>query len=198
MRGLITTRQDRTRAFAFSFLVVTLLLAAGCKHRASADDAPAELGPGLLSEFAMSEPRAAIQLTGFYPTEPDGWRWASGAFGLVLKVPEGAAQRGARLELGIVLPEAVFNQLGPVTLSADFDGSALEPVTFAEPEDYTYTREIAPEALQDESVYVQFRTDKVLSATPGQTREVVLVVTRAALLVAEAVPGVAEPIQPAP
>ncbi len=69
------------------------------------------------------------------------WRWVAGKFGVTLAEPEGAVQKGARLELKFAYPEAAFSKLGPLTLSASVNGQPLLPETYkAQGPVYVYSR----------------------------------------------------------
>jgi hypothetical protein len=166
-------------------LTAVLLLALacwGCKRRATADDAPAELPADLLSSFAVADPRAAVQLTrGFYGLEGNSWRWTAGAFGVVLAPPQGARERGATLELKLSIPDVIFQKLGPMTLRASFHGEALMPETFAAAGEHVYKREIPPSMFGDGAVSIEFTTDRSLPPGEADTRELALVVTAVGL-----------------
>lgn len=163
--------------------VCALLAMAACKRRPSAADAPAELPAELLSSLSVADPRAAVQLThGFYGLEAGSWRWTAGRFGVVLAAPEGARQRGARLELKLSVPAVIFKRLGPVTLEATFNGEPLPPETFPGAGDFLYARDIAPERIGPDAAAIEFASSRVLPPGDQDTRELALVVTHVALL----------------
>ncbi len=163
-------------------IVAVLLAGAGCKRRATAEDAPKELPAELLSSFDVADPRAAVQLTrGFYGLEGNSWRWTASRFGVVLAPPEGARERGARLELKFSIPDVIFEKLGPMTVRCSFNGEALEPETFAEAGEHVYARDIPAAMIGGDAASVEFTTDQSLPPGDADTRELALVVTAVGL-----------------
>jgi hypothetical protein len=175
MRGL-TGQAGSARQVGILMLCAVLL--AGCKRRAHAEDAPKEAPAELLSVFQVADPRAAVQMTrGFHALEGNSWRWTASRFRVVLAAPPAAAEKGARLELKFSIPDVIFDRLGAITLSASFDGERLEPESYTQPGEHTYTRPIAPRAFGGGAVSVEFATDKSLPPTSDDTRELALIVT---------------------
>lgn len=172
----------RPGARAPLLILAVLLIAAACKRVPTPEDAPIEEPFELLSAFDVSDPRAAVQMTsGFHALEGGSWRWTASRFTVVLAPPPDATERGARLELGLNIPEALIGASGPVTLSVGFDGGALRPETFAEPGGTTFVRELSPRQFTGEPVMIEFRTDKTLPPE-ADARELSLIVTRVALV----------------
>jgi hypothetical protein len=156
-----------------------------CKHKGklAAKKAEAEAAGPMLSVLRMNDPAAEAQLArGFYGLEARKWRWTSSKFAVKLDPPENSASRGAILKFEFSLPEAVVKQTGPVTLSASVNGSALAPVEYAKPGEYTYTSDLPSSFLRPRANSLEFTTDKALPPSGGDKRELALVATSIGLL----------------
>ena len=137
-----------------------------------------EEGAPLASMVRTSDPRHAIQLIkGFYDIEQGGWRWTAGRFSVNIKVPAGAAKRGAVLELNFSLPEPVLARVKSTMLGAKVGSVTLEPETYTTTGSHTYSREVPVSALGGEVVAVEFSMDKFLAAGAVEQRELGVVVT---------------------
>jgi hypothetical protein len=101
---------------------------------------------------------------------------------VILRPPLGAAQDGARLELKLNIPDAVFQQLGAVTLSATAGGTPLAPEKYTEPGNQVYARDVPANALGGDSVAIEFATDKAIPAGNLEKRELALIVTSVGLV----------------
>jgi FkbM family methyltransferase len=119
-------------------------------------------------------------IRGFYPTEGKSWRWTAGKFTVTLKPPDGSREKGAGLALDFVIPEAGFEQLKGVTVSARSGGVALGSETFATQGKHAYRAAVPASALSNDSVQIDFSLDKVLSAAQ-YGRELGLIVTAVGL-----------------
>src|SRR5579864_6709003 len=129
----------------------------------------------------MADVSAAGQLIrGFYGTEGNFWRWTAGKFSVALKPPDGAREKGAWLVLDFVLPEAGFDKMKGVTVSASSDGVVLTPASFTTQGKHTYRAAIPPSALTKNPAQVDFALDRVLSAS-RYGREMGLIVTSVGL-----------------
>jgi hypothetical protein len=139
----------------------------------------------LKSAVLARVPEDEIQLmAGFYPVEPDGWRWTRGHFTVVLRAPEDAPMRGAVLELTLDVPQVVLDQVGPVTVSASIGGAALTPETRTHPGIAAYRRAVPAQAFSQKELIVEFQFDKVVKpyTIPGEDRELGAAVHGVALL----------------
>jgi hypothetical protein len=167
------------RRLTLAVLLSLIALAAGaCKRSAQHT-----LAPELLSVIPVDDPHADAQLVdGFYSLEGNTWRWTAPKFSVVLRPPPGAAQFGARLELMLNMPDAVLQQLGPVTLSARIGGSSLAPEKYTEAGGYIYGRDVPASAFSADSVSVEFTTDKAIPAGKVEKRELALIVTSVGLV----------------
>ncbi len=173
-------------------MVALLALAlAACKHQEAAPAANSAVTPAatpaapavpLVSVLNMSDPQAGTQLTrGFWSLENGAWRWTASKFAVTLRPPAGSAQNGARLDLKITLPEVVFKNLAPMTLSATVGGDALEPQKYTKAGDYLFTRDVPSKDLSGDQVLIEFATDK--AQAPGvDRRELALIVSRVGLV----------------
>jgi hypothetical protein len=131
---------------------------------------------GMASVVNVADPADSAQLVrGFSSVEADAWRWSTSRFSVVLRPPEGAAQNGARLELTFTLHDAIA-KLGPVTVSATVNGTAVAPETFSQAGDFTYSHDVPASALGLDVVTVEFSTDKRLGPTDQDKRELALIV----------------------
>lgn len=132
---------------------------------------------GLASMVNVADPADSAQLVrGFSNVEADAWRWSTSKFSVVLRPPAGAAQNGAKLQMVFTLHDAVVSKLGPVTVSATVNGTAVPPQTFSAAGDYTYTQPVPASALGSDVVTVEFTTDKALPPTDKDKRELALIV----------------------
>lgn len=159
-------------------LVTLLAVGAGCKRQPVAtEEASKSTAPALLSVVEMGDAQAASQLRhGFHELE-SGWRWAASKFGVTLAPPPGSGN--AQLELKFTIPGAVIDRMGPVTLSATADGTALQAETYSKAGDYTYVRDVT---VGSAPVAVEFSTDKALPPTGADVRELAVIVTRVGLV----------------
>ena len=109
----------------------------------------------------MADPSTAAQLvSGFHGVEQGAWRWTMKKFSVILKPPVGSDQKGATLRCKVFISDDQINRLGPLTLSVDIDGQAVEPETFSKPGDQVYSRPVPPELMKASSVKVNFSLDK--------------------------------------
>jgi hypothetical protein len=132
---------------------------------------------GLASMVNVADPADSAQLVrGFSNVEADAWRWSTSKFAVVLRPPAGAAQNGAKLEMVFTLNETVVKKLGPMTINASVNGTALPPQTFNAAGDYTYSQPVPASALGSDVVTVDFTTDKALAPTEQDKRELALIV----------------------
>ncbi|HVO96663.1 MAG TPA: hypothetical protein VMT15_01285 [Bryobacteraceae bacterium] len=132
---------------------------------------------GLASVVNVADPADSAQLVrGFSNVEADAWRWSTSKFSVVLRPPAGAAQNGAKLQMVFTLHEAVVKPLGPITVNATVNGTAVAPETYSAAGDYTYTKDVPASALGSDVVTVEFTTDKALAPTDKDKRELALIV----------------------
>src|ERR1051325_10986367 len=159
----------RRLVFAALLILLVAFSSDGCRRRrkaSAADDGQ------IMSVVNVREPRAALQLIrGFHNVEADAWRWTEHQFSVVLKPPAGSAEKGARLEVKLSVPEASIAKLGPLTLSGKVNGVPVEPQTFTQHGDFTYTRDVPPSALGAEAVTAEFSVDKFFPPTGEDARE---------------------------
>lgn len=177
-------RQHLANVAVCLFLIVLLLTVSGCKRRPRIEEAPPQPEIILRSELAVNDPDAGLQLThGFYGLEDNQWRWAASDFGIVLAEPDAVqAASGATLELNITVPGPVIERLGPVTLSATFNGHPLAEEIYAEAGQRIYTRPINPAWLTGQPAAIEFHADKAIAPEGAEMRELSVIVTSIALL----------------
>jgi hypothetical protein len=168
---------------------LALLDLAACKHKPSSPvasdgggadvkvaDAPAAQNSVELSVVKMSDPAAEPQLMrGFYGVESGSWRWTASKFAVKLRPPEGSAQTGATLQFQFSLPDVIVNKVGPVTLSASVNGTALASQTYSKAGEYTYTAVVPGAALSAGTATAEFATNKAMPPANGDKRELALV-----------------------
>jgi hypothetical protein len=158
---------------AFVLLAFVALAPGGCRRkkegRARED--------GLASVINVADPADSAQIVrGFSNVEADAWRWSTSKFSVVLRPPPGSAQNGAKLQLVFTMNETVVSKLGPVTVSAKVNGTAVDPETFSAAGDAIYSHEVPASALGSDVVTVEFSTDKALAPTDLDKRELALIV----------------------
>ncbi len=66
-------------------------------------------------------------LNGFYGIESNAWRWTSRKFAISLRPPLGGRLKGAKLELGCAVADAIASQLLPLTLRATVADTRSKP-----------------------------------------------------------------------
>ena len=158
---------------AFALLTFVAFGSVGCRRKkkiTARED-------GLASVVNVADPADSAQLVrGFSNVEADAWRWSTSKFSVVLRPPAGAAQDGAKLQLVFTLHDAVVNKLGPVTVNATVNGTAVGPETFSAVGDYTYSHEVQASALGSDVLTEEFTTDKALAPTEQDKRELALIV----------------------
>lgn len=164
--------------------LVIALAPAGCRMRKKAAQKSASEDDGQLASVVnVAEPRTAVQLTqGFYGVENNSWRWTMKNFSVALRPPRGSNQNGATLQLSFALPDAVFNKVGAVTLSARVNGADVGAQTFTQPGESVYRRDVPAAALANEVVVVDFSVDKTLPPTAQDARELGIVVSTIGLV----------------
>jgi len=168
---------------ALPLLVAFLALGpAGCKRKKKEQTPTPEPAAVLLSTVNVSDPAGAVQLaSGFFELESNTWRWTARKFTVVLRPPEGAGERGARLELHLNLPGVIVDRIGPVAVSAEIGGSAMAPERYAQAGDYVYVRDVDAGSLRSSAVAIHFSTDKALPPGGADSRELALIVTAVGL-----------------
>lgn len=135
-----------------------------------------------LSTLHMADPAAAGQLvTGFYGVESNSWRWTAKRFVVTLLPPKGSDVRGGLLRMHIVIPDAQFKRLGPVTVSVDADDINLESQTFPAAGDYNYLSEVPASILRTNLLPVIFTLDKAAAPSTTDGRELGAVVSEISL-----------------
>jgi hypothetical protein len=171
---------------ALPLLLVVLTFAAsfgGCKRKKKAQATTPEPAAVLLSVVNVADPVGAVQLAaGFFELESNTWRWTSRKFTVVLRPPDGAAERGARLELHLNLPGVIVERIGPVTVAAEIGGHALSPERYTRTGDYVYASDVDGSWLRNSAATIHFSTDKALPPTGADTRELALIVTGVGLV----------------
>ncbi len=115
-----------------ALLAALALAPAGCKSKKTVQvQDTIEEGPRMASTIQMGDPKVETQLvSGFYGIESGAWRWTAKQFMAVLRVPAGAAQKGATLDLSLTVPQPVIEKLKSLVLTCSIDGKPLPPETF--------------------------------------------------------------------
>ena len=120
-------------------------------------------------------------LAGFYAVEQGTWRWTKKAFSVALKPPPPLPDEAVTLELRFTVPKVSIQRLQALTLSAAVNGVSVGAETFDKPGDYTFTKPVPAEALDQKIAKVEFRLDQAIAAGEIETRELGLVATSVAL-----------------
>lgn len=145
-------------------LSVLMFTAAGCRK------------PGPQNVIRMADLHTQKQLLkGFYQLEAGAWRWTDKDFSVMLKVPEDASKNGGVLTLqGSLPPESVQN--GPLAVSCEIGGQALEKKSFSKPGEIIYRVDVPASVLARPLVAADFG----LSSThrvPGDARNLGVIAT---------------------
>ena len=159
--------------------VLATFAASGCRTRNNKPrtDLVTEEPAGLVSMIHTADPRASVQLLrGFHEVEEGAWRWAAGEFAVTLKVPEGAAQKGANLILKFAVADVSIQKFGSISISGKLDTTDLSPEKYTAAGQSTYTREIPASALSGESVTAVFKVDKFIPSSESDQRDLGVIV----------------------
>ena len=169
----------RTKTVATLLTLSVVLAGAACKRRDRVKiQQTEEEAPQLATTVHVADPRASAQLiSGFYDIEQNAWRWTAGKFSVMLRVPRGAAEKGALLHLKFSLPDPVVARLKSVAVGAMIEGTALKPQTYTQAGEFTYDPDVPVALLARDSVKVDFVLDKSLPAGSVEQRELGLIVT---------------------
>ena len=133
----------------------------------------AAVEPGeLLSTVHLADPRGAPQLLkGFHTVEQGAWRWTEKVFAVALKPPSVEPGAEVNVEFTLSIAEASISRLGPLTLTATLNGSAVGSETYDQAGDYTFTKPVPSEVLASETIEALFELDKALPPTGSDLRE---------------------------
>lgn len=164
-------------------LLAATVLAGGCRRSERARLEVTEEEPAALASVVhVADPATAAQLLkGFHGLEQNTWRWTAGTFAVVLRPPARAAERGARLQLNLAIPEVVLQRLKTLTLTATVNSVALPPQTYSKPGEQVYTRDVPASALAGNAVVVDFALDKTFVPGGGDERALGIIVTTVGL-----------------
>ena len=158
-------------------IAVLALASGGCRLRKKSKAAVEDDGQ-LASVVNVAEPRTSVQLTrGFYQVEADAWRWTAKDFSVALRPPKGSAQKGATLQMSFTYPEAVFNRLGPITITARVNGTDAGTQAFNSAGAQTFSHDVAGSVLTGDVVAVDFSLDKSIPPTDQDSRELGIIVS---------------------
>jgi hypothetical protein len=169
----------RTRTVVLLLTAAVLVAGVGCKRRSRAKlQVTEEETPQLASTVHVADPRSSAQLvSGFYDIEQNAWRWTAAKFSVVLRVPRGAAQKGAVLHLKFSIPDLVIEKLKSVGIGAMIEGTALKAQTYKQAGEFSYDPEVPPNLLARDTVKVDFVLDKALAPGTVEQRELGVIVT---------------------
>lgn len=158
--------------------VFALLTVVGCRRNDRVKVETEEGAPRMATMLAMSDKRAPSQLLeGWYGLEDNSWRWTAAHFNVLLRPPAGASRNGAVLKLQLNIPQPLLDRVKNTSLTATVKGSPLPRETYSQSGSFTFSREVPPELLKDDSVKVEFALDNFLAAGSAETRELGIVVT---------------------
>ncbi len=168
------------RTLSLTLILVPLLLAgSGCKRRHSSSG-QAQL---LASTIYAGDPNVTSHFAkGFYDVEQGAWRWTNKEFAVDLSPPLHSDQKGAQLIMKLAIPDAVIQNLTSVQLSASIQGFKLEPQTYTKAGQYTYTRDVPADKLQNDVVRIDFALDHTLPPTPTDRRQLGIIVSEVGLV----------------
>jgi hypothetical protein len=183
------TPQARRRFLAINAaMLLAIFVNSECsgKHGSSEirndEGEPASVAAPMVSTLKMSDPSASVQLAkGFYGLEGGAWRWAQGAFEVVLKTPPGAAQKGATLTLSLVVQDTILKQVRSQTLTAAIGATTLKSEKYTDPGNHSFTADVPAALLSADTLTVDFSLDKPLPPGPADRRELGVIVTAVAL-----------------
>jgi hypothetical protein len=173
---------DVTRQLIAALALPALLFitACGSNNTVKNDEgtpAPAAANAPMVASLKMNDPSAKQQLTkGFYALEST-WRWTAGNFTAVLKVPPGAAQKGATLTLTLVASDAILKQVHSQSLTAAVGTTNLKTEKYVDPGSHTFTADVPASVLTGDTVTVDFSLDNALPPSGSDRRELGVIAT---------------------
>ena len=85
------------------------------------------------------------------------------------------------IELTFSIAEASISRLGPLTLTATLNGSALGSETYDQAGDCIFTKPVPAEVLASETIEAAFELDKALPPTGSDLRELGVIAVSVAL-----------------
>jgi hypothetical protein len=171
----------RARLLTAGILFAAALASTACRRKleGTTDETTARK---MFSVVNMGDPRITPQLLrGFHGVEAAAWRWTARQFSILLRVPDGAAQRGGTLTVGLTVPPVTIEKLQDVTLTGNVGGSACAPQTFSKPGDYGYKCDVPASVLSGQTVRADFQLDKAMAPNPPDIRELGVIVLRIGL-----------------
>jgi hypothetical protein len=171
------------RRLIATLAVATLLAGASCKTRKPKAEVLVDDNEGTVTaEVAANDSRAAAQLVrGFYELESGTWRWTMPRFAIRYLVPAGAKEKGAVLNVDLVLPEVIFKTTGPLQLAASAAGQSLGAQPLAQVGDHSLRYALPATALPAETVTIEFTLDKSLPPGAVDPRELGLIFVKSGL-----------------
>jgi hypothetical protein len=156
----LATRYFRTALF---LLILSVAACKGKHSRVTVQNDEVDTGPRLASVVRMNDPKSSAQLlNGFYAVENGSWRWTSGKFAVLLRVPLAAAQRGATVSLAFTIPDVVIERLHSIILTASINGMTLKSSGYDKPGAIIFSADVPTSLLAGDSVSVDFALDKIL------------------------------------
>jgi len=127
--------------------------------------------------ISMVDPGAESLLTGFHEIEEGSFRWAQPKFAVLLNVPDPGGGLVA-VSMEVFVPENSIRTLGALTLSGRVGDHPLAPMTFTTPGAHAYTAAMPAAWITPGPNRFEFSVDKHLGPTPGDARELAIVVTK--------------------
>jgi hypothetical protein len=113
-------------------------------------------------------------ISGWHEPEVSGWRWTEREFIVGFDGFPGIAER--RIAMRVLVPEALIEELGPITLRASAGGEELETQRLVAPGDHRVALQFKPRPGSAESDTVTFSLDKALAPRETDCRELGIVV----------------------
>jgi hypothetical protein len=119
--------------------------------------------PRMASTVRANDAKLGLQLlSGFFPIEGSAWRWTAGKFSVMLRTPDGAAQRGGTVSFDFTIPDVVIQHSKDITLTASINGMMLKSAEYKAAGAETFTADVPTSMLTADSVKVDFALDKTL------------------------------------
>jgi hypothetical protein len=99
-----------------------------------------------------------------------------------LTPPLHSDQKGAQLVMKLAVPDGVIQKLTSVQLSASIQNYKLDPQVYSMPGQYTYTRDVPADQLQNDVVRINFSLDHSLPPAGNDVRELGIIVSQVGLV----------------
>lgn len=138
--------------------------------------------PGLANSVGVANPGTTSQLVeGFWEIEDNSWRWTKKRFAVNVMVPVSAKTSGGKLVFRFAIPDPAFAKYGTQTLHARVGTVELPAQKFDRAGRHELTLDVPAQALQTDTVRIDFSLEKTMTTGGADTRELGVIAESVAL-----------------